>query len=96
MRPMWRVASRPRKRQVFPASVDFQTPKLDDTLPRTVKALAAWDPAKTKLPDEAVYKAMADDLKEARKAHSLAIRQREEIRLLIARRDADPLKGAVR
>ena len=41
-----------------------------DTLPRTVRALAAWDPAKTKLPDEAVYKAMADDLKEARKART--------------------------
>ena len=25
-----------------------------DTLPRTVRALAAWDPAKTKLPDQTV------------------------------------------
>ncbi len=37
------------------------------TLPRTVEALAQWDPEKTELPGEAVYAAMAADLAEARK-----------------------------
>jgi putative spermidine/putrescine transport system permease protein len=37
-----------------------------DTLPRTVQALAQWDPEKSELPDETVFAAMAADLREAR------------------------------
>ena len=33
---MWRESFRPTSCQVLPASVDFHTPKPDDTLPRTV------------------------------------------------------------
>ncbi len=38
-----------------------------DTLPRTVQALAQWDPEKSELPDESVFAAMATDLREARR-----------------------------
>jgi putative spermidine/putrescine transport system permease protein len=41
-----------------------------DTLPRTVVELAKWDPAKSELPDEAVYAALTTDLLEARKART--------------------------
>ncbi|MHC5654175.1 ABC transporter permease [Stappia sp.] len=33
-----------------------------DTLPKTVKALASWDPASGKIPGEPVFQAMRDDL----------------------------------
>lgn len=36
-----------------------------DTLPKTVQALANWDPSSGKIPDEAVFAALADDLKVA-------------------------------
>ena len=39
-----------------------------DTLPRTVKALADWDPASSDIPGEPVFAALAADLKEAVKA----------------------------
>jgi putative spermidine/putrescine transport system permease protein len=38
-----------------------------DTLPRTVQALAQWNPEKNELPDESVFAAMAADLREARR-----------------------------
>jgi putative spermidine/putrescine transport system permease protein len=38
-----------------------------DTLPRTVQALAQWNPEKSELPDETVFAAMAADLREARR-----------------------------
>ncbi len=38
-----------------------------DTLPRTVQALAQWNPEKNELPDEIVFAAMAADLREARR-----------------------------
>jgi putative spermidine/putrescine transport system permease protein len=39
-----------------------------DTLPRTVKALADWDPTSGEIPGEPVFAALADDLKEAVKS----------------------------
>ncbi len=41
---------------------------VSETLPRTVVALADWDPEKGELPDEAVYAAMAADLHDAAKS----------------------------
>ncbi|WP_346914928.1 ABC transporter permease [uncultured Roseibium sp.] len=38
---------------------------VEETLPETVQALASWDPTSGQLPDEAVYAALADDLKVA-------------------------------
>jgi putative spermidine/putrescine transport system permease protein len=38
-----------------------------DTLPRTVQALAQWNPERNELPDESVFAAMAADLREARR-----------------------------
>ncbi|SOE16463.1 putative spermidine/putrescine transport system permease protein [Hoeflea halophila] len=35
---------------------------VEDTIPRTVEALAQWDPEYDQLPDEAVFKALHDDL----------------------------------
>ncbi|KIC18332.1 MULTISPECIES: ABC transporter permease [unclassified Leisingera] len=40
---------------------------VQDTLPRTVEALADWDPASGQLPEEAVFAAMAADLQIAAK-----------------------------
>ena len=41
---------------------------VSDTLPRTVKALEGWEAASGELPDETVYRALAEDLVIARKA----------------------------
>ena len=41
---------------------------VSDTLPRTVKALEGWEAVSGELPDEAVYRALAEDLVIARKA----------------------------
>lgn len=38
---------------------------VEETLPETVQALASWDPTSGQLPDEAVFAALADDLKVA-------------------------------
>ncbi|MBD1545626.1 ABC transporter permease [Roseibium aggregatum] len=38
---------------------------VEETLPKTVQALASWDPTSGKLPDEAVFAALAADLKVA-------------------------------
>jgi len=38
---------------------------VEDTLPKTVQALANWDPSSGKIPDEAVFAALADDLRVA-------------------------------
>ncbi|MCG6859238.1 MAG: ABC transporter permease [Salaquimonas sp.] len=36
---------------------------VEETLPRTIEALKGWDASSNQLPDEAVYAALADDLK---------------------------------
>ncbi|WP_293572927.1 ABC transporter permease [Phaeobacter sp.] len=41
---------------------------VQNTLPRTVVAISAWDPASDELPGEAVYAALAADLKDAAEA----------------------------
>lgn len=41
---------------------------VENTLPRTVEALKDWDASLDQLPDEAVFAAMAADLKEAAEA----------------------------
>ncbi len=45
-----------------------------DTLPKTVQALANWDPSSGKIPDEAVFAALADDL-------SVAVKEKTHTRL---------------
>ncbi len=45
-----------------------------DTLPKTVQALATWDPSSGKIPDEAVFAALADDL-------SVAVKEKTHTRL---------------
>ena len=41
---------------------------VEKILPKTVKSIKYWDPHEGKLPDEAVYAAMVDDIKKAKKA----------------------------
>ncbi|WP_417674389.1 ABC transporter permease subunit [Roseibium sp.] len=45
-----------------------------DTLPKTVQALATWDPSSGKIPDEDVFAALADDL-------SVAVKEKTHTRL---------------
>jgi putative spermidine/putrescine transport system permease protein len=47
---------------------------VEDTIPRTVKTLSAWEPASGELPGEDVYKALHDDL-------AIAVKERIHTRL---------------
>ncbi len=49
-------------------SIDNQI--VSDILPRSVEALKSWDETTGELPSEAVYKAMVEDLVEAKKART--------------------------